>query len=766
MIEETNRYLNLLTAHDRTDARPFFATIDDSGQGRKALLSERSCLLEQHSSTLERLNANGAGVFVCVNETDDSGKRRAGNVVRVRALFVDLDGSPLDPVLPYSPSLVVETSPNRWHAYWLVSDCPLDRFKPLQQALARRFGGDPTVCDLPRLVRLPGFEHRKRDPHPVTITQLGDATQRTVAELTKLLGLETETKRKATPVQRPRAEPYALAALSRECRSVAEADEGTRNVTLNRAAFSLGQLVSAGALSESQVVSELSSASQLDENETATTIRSGLTAGYAAPRDLTAIGRRAEVTDSADSKPPPPPEILERDSDTCFARHLEAVYTHELGVTPIATAGSVWGYDRRRGIWAEIDDDTLGKRIQSLDGRLHAYVWKDGVKKTTKDGEIVTRLVPVDERTRRDASSALKTMLSQPSFFAQARQGFGFSNGFVSIRDGRVSLTDHSPDNRARACWPFAYDPDAPCDRWFRFLTEIWDGHADVSQRVRFLSEFIGACLTGTATRFQRCLVLPGDGSNGKSVLVSLIRKLFPLEASRSTSPQSWNELGRGEYHRAKLDGALINIVSELPERDVADSDSFKAVISGDAIDGRHPAGRPFSFTPRAGHVFAANALPAVRDSSHGFWRRFTILTFDRVFDGSVNADDLGRELEAEIPGILAWALEGAAQARARGRYTDVPSSAAAVDEWRLTADQVATWVAECGVRLEGEWRAEAGATAREVYGSYTQWAADNGHRPPLSSGSFGRRLRQVVGCKRLPLARHYGVRLKHTMDA
>lgn len=126
--------------------------------------------LGQHATTLEELNAAGAGIFVMVNKGDGlrhEGKRTCrtnDNISRVRALFVDLDGAPLGPVTgsERSPHVVIESSPKRWHAYWLVSDCSLIEFSQLQQAIARKFDGDPKVCDLARVMRLPGFYHQKQ----------------------------------------------------------------------------------------------------------------------------------------------------------------------------------------------------------------------------------------------------------------------------------------------------------------------------------------------------------------------------------------------------------------------------------------------------------------------------------------------------------------------------------------------------------------------------------------------------------------------------
>jgi hypothetical protein len=104
-------------------------------------------------------------VFVTVNETDGKG-RATTNIVRVRATFVDLDGAPLEPVTTHRipPHIVIESSPDRWHAYWLTVDCPLKDFKIAQKRLASQFNGDPSVCDLPRVMRLPGFLHQKGEP--------------------------------------------------------------------------------------------------------------------------------------------------------------------------------------------------------------------------------------------------------------------------------------------------------------------------------------------------------------------------------------------------------------------------------------------------------------------------------------------------------------------------------------------------------------------------------------------------------------------------
>ena len=142
-----------------------FQAFDDAKGGRKELSRIMHGDYWRKASTLAELNSKGAGVFVMVNRGDGKG-RKAENVTAVRAVFLDLDGAPLEPVLaaPIRPPIVCESSPCKYHAYWPVADMPPGDFRRAQQVLAERYGGDAKVCDLPRVMRLPGYLHTKGEP--------------------------------------------------------------------------------------------------------------------------------------------------------------------------------------------------------------------------------------------------------------------------------------------------------------------------------------------------------------------------------------------------------------------------------------------------------------------------------------------------------------------------------------------------------------------------------------------------------------------------
>jgi hypothetical protein len=89
------------------------------------------------------------------------------------------------------------------------------------------------------------------------------------------------------------APAYAQKAMDEEVMRLRTAADGTRNDTANKTAFALGQLVGAGALTESDVEAALLSAATsagLSEGEALASIRSGLRAGVKLPRQIPVNG--------------------------------------------------------------------------------------------------------------------------------------------------------------------------------------------------------------------------------------------------------------------------------------------------------------------------------------------------------------------------------------------------------------------------------------------------------------------------------------------
>ncbi len=160
-IKEARRFLKaVIGSSDQTCFQTFKSRPDFIIEPKWRFGSLTEC-----EDWLTKDNRRGAGVYFVVNYCDGAG-RSASNVTRVRALFVDLDGSPVDPVLncALKPNVILESSPGRYQAFWRTKNVSLGEFTPLQKALIKKFDADPSCKDLGRVMRLAGFWHLKREP--------------------------------------------------------------------------------------------------------------------------------------------------------------------------------------------------------------------------------------------------------------------------------------------------------------------------------------------------------------------------------------------------------------------------------------------------------------------------------------------------------------------------------------------------------------------------------------------------------------------------
>ena len=144
------------------------------------------------------------GVFFTVNNLDqsrDKNRHRTKKMVtRCRAIFMDAD-IPVDEPrtdFPLEPSLVVNTSPGKYHYYWLIEGGTDDfeQWDLIQKALIFRYEGDKQAKDLTRYLRLPGYYHNKDRDNPYMVNYSGEGQTYAWADL-----CEAFPPRESTEVQ-------------------------------------------------------------------------------------------------------------------------------------------------------------------------------------------------------------------------------------------------------------------------------------------------------------------------------------------------------------------------------------------------------------------------------------------------------------------------------------------------------------------------------------------------------------------------------------
>jgi putative DNA primase/helicase len=200
------------------------------------------------------------------------------------------------------------------------------------------------------------------------------------------------------------------------------------------------------------------------------------------------------------------------------------------------------------------------------------------------------------------------------------------------------------------------YDPEADCPLFKSFLNEIF---LDNDALVKFVQRTVGYSLTGRIE--EQCFFpMNGDGANGKSTLLNILSRLLGdySKAAATATLMANQRQGVGD-DLMYLAGARMITISETDRNQSLAEAKLKQMTGGDEITARVLWGSYTTFKI-VGKIFVAtNNLPKVNGRDHGIFRRFQIVPFNRTFQSHEQDKALPDKLEAELSGILNWALRG-----------------------------------------------------------------------------------------------------------
>lgn len=320
-----------------------------------------------------------------------------------------------------------------------------------------------------------------------------------------------------------------------------------------------------------------------------------------------------------------------------------------------------------------------------------------------------------------------------PAFFADAPIGVATPSGFWTLREGALAAVPRSHEQRQRFELPVdpAFDGDRvprPAPSWEKFLAATFRG-AECDDQIAAMQEIFGACLFGLLAELQKVVLWVGVTRSGKGTAARVLEALFPATAVCSVAPDRWGH----EYHRAALAGARLNVVGEVDESRPIPSGDFKSITGRDLVGARQPNHAAFTFRCDAAHVFSGNTFPAARDRDDAFYGRWVLIEFRHSVAGREDPELAGRLVRDELPGILAWALVGAARLAARGRFDATRTHRKLVERWRVDHSSVLTWLTDPeAVELSRRNKVRRA----DAFEAFRLWARANG-RAPLGAHTF-----------------------------
>ena len=238
-------------------------------------------------------------------------------------------------------------------------------------------------------------------------------------------------------------------------------------------------------------------------------------------------------------------------------------------------------------------------------------------------------------------------------------------NGTVDLRTG--SLRPHRPEDLLSKLIPLRYDQHAECPLFMTFLFRIMGSHPDASegenvraeQLVQYLQKVFGCAATGKPEKLL--FVLYGDGNNGKTTLLEVIR----------------DALGDKEYAgQVQVDSLMIRpkeaISNNAVNTDLADLQGCRFVSSSEVEQGQRLSLSRVKYLTGLGQIKArrlrenmitfqptyklfldCNHRPVITDPNDAIWNRVKCIPFKVQIPDAEIDKHLPTKLRTELGGHL-----------------------------------------------------------------------------------------------------------------
>ncbi|MFZ1109002.1 MAG: phage/plasmid primase, P4 family [Rhodomicrobium sp.] len=265
--------------------------------------------------------------------------------------------------------------------------------------------------------------------------------------------------------------------------------------------------------------------------------------------------------------------------------------------------------------------------------------------------------------------------------------------------------------------------PDASCgiSTWRGFLNRITAGDAELEA---YLQRVAGYCLTGETSE-HALFFGHGAGANGKTTFLEAIRDC--LGAYHKSAPVEMFTETKSERHPtevARLQGARLVTATETEEGRQWAEAKIKALTGGEMLPARFMRQDYFEFMPAFKLIITGNHMPSLRSVDEAIRRRMHLIPFAVTIPKGERDLELGNKLKRELPGIMAWMMEGCEAWRQRG-LAPPPAVTRATAEYLSTEDTLAAWLAECTEKDVAAW-----TPTSNLFASWKAYAERTGEAP------------------------------------
>ncbi|WP_396604720.1 hypothetical protein ACFLEY_19155 [Bradyrhizobium sp. YCK136] len=738
-------FVKTLFAHTEPEPVYFCSFTNERGAGAERHVATRNAA--DVTSFMQKWDKPGRGMYVAMSTIKAGAKRNKENCVETPALWTDQDfgkiyDCPSDPVeargfvlkhiarLKYQPSIIV-FSGGGVHCYWLLKE-PLqtqdemERIEAALRQLADVSAGDLPVCEVARVLRLPGSHNTKDGAFTeVEIIELHPDRRYNLEDLEEWLSEQSPVMLRKV---REHAEPagagndtlnfFAEYGKRFNLKPPIDVQQRLENMIFmggGDSAVHQTQLQCTAALLNAGVPKDEVVATVLAYTRRAAGdygkrwnwrreergiikmcddwIKKHPAATKPKPKLQAVEGGKIEVeeqqqatgTDNIVKMPkitpaPPKPHELH----IAVGKSVIAHFASE-GEELINTKDGSWFYSK--GIW-ELRNET-----KWLDVRIEHNFEQHGYKTGTK----------LVNETR-------NWILRRPELWRDGELPWD-QHGKIPTRSGLVDprtgeLEPARPDHFCTWRVEVDYDPAAKCPWWETMMADMFGDRPAPEQRALagVVQELMGAALIDNKARgLRKACVFWGNENRAKSGVLEVVSGLFgdrPITAGIGTVDSTHGTMPFVRRAPWVLHEAFTGVWHM--------SQTVKAIVTGEPVQINIKNGPMLTRTVRAPIFWATNHQPQFKEATRAIVERMIVIEVTRKFD---TAKPIGAAAEAikrgfskpgefvvatELPGVLNWAMAGLQRALERGSIASTDSIAETAKAIHEDSNLVAGFLEDC----------------------------------------------------------------------
>jgi len=298
-------------------------------------------------------------------------------------------------------------------------------------------------------------------------------------------------------------------------------------------------------------------------------------------------------------------------------------------------------------------------------------------------------------------------------------------NGLLDLETKHLSVFNSNVIIKNKI--PVNYNPSAYNEDMDKTLNKICCNDKELRM---LIEEMIGYCLF-RRNELGKCFILTGNGSNGKSTLLNIIKTLI---GAVNISSVALNELN-STFKPFQLEGKLANIGDDISNAYIDDNSMFKKLVTGETVNVERKGKDPYDFNNYSKLIFSCNDIPRINDLSDGLKRRIIFVPFNANF--SKNDDDydpyiIDKLMKPEsLEYLLNLAIEGLERILWNKEFTIPEIISAAWNDYEKTNNPIIGFIEEATIENE---------LTSDVYLQYQTYCTDNGLKH-LSKITFTREI-------------------------